>query len=506
MLAVLWDRLIGSIGCRKWNYFKLAKISSTPRGLFQTSHTDPPIWPSTFLVRPSWFCGMINTLFLPELREMLAEGNDSELREFCTALHPARTAEFMEGLDREEAWQVLQHAEPGLRAEIYSYFDQDRQIEMLAEEDESQAAELLAQIPSDDAVDLLSELDVVRVDALLQLVPSTDRRDIRRLQTFEEGTAGSIMTTEAACLDEQLTVAEALQHLSSQSEGLETIYYIYVVDETNHLRGVLSTRMLVSSMGKPETTVGDLMDTDILTVDPQDDQQDVAQIVAKYDLLAVPVVDEQRHMLGIITYDDVIDVVLEEATEDVQRIAAVDPLQETYSRTSVWTLAWKRGMWLGILFICALLTAFALRYYEADFEKYAWLVLFIPLVIGSGGNSGAQSSTLIIAAMATGDVKVSDWMRIVTRELATGVLLGLFLAVLSFAPAVLLSPGSRDAVVVPITILLVVLCGTFSGSVLPLFFQRLGWDPALMSNPFVAGINDILGIVIYVGIARLVLT
>ncbi|MEM7474479.1 MAG: magnesium transporter [Planctomycetota bacterium] len=448
---------------------------------------------------------MVNTLFLPELREMLAENNAVELREFCTALHPARTAEFMEGLERHEAWLVLQHAEPTLRAEIFSFFEPDRQQALLEKEVEDQVAELVAAIPADDAVDLLGEIGKERVDSILALMPQPDRRDIRRLQTFEEGTAGSIMTTEAARLDEQLTVREALEQLSSQSEGLETIYYIYVVDDTNHLRGVLSTRMLVSSFGKPETTVGELMDTDILTVNATDDQEEVAQIVAKYDLLAIPVVDEQRHMLGIITHDDVIDVVLEEATEDVQRIAAVEPLEDSYVRTSVLTLAWKRGLWLGILFFCALLTAFALRYYEDDFETYAWLVLFIPLVIGSGGNSGAQTSTLIIAAMATGDIDEEDWFRTVSRELATGVLLGLFLAALSYPPAVLLAPSAMAALVLPATIILVVLCGTFSGSILPLIFRKLGWDPALMSNPFVAGINDILGIVIYVGIARLIL-
>lgn len=448
---------------------------------------------------------MINTLFLPELREMLAQSNDAELREFCTALHPARTAEFMEGLDRVEAWRVLQHADEGLRAEIFSYFDPDRQQSMLEHEKESEVAELVANIPADDAVDLLSELEDARVDSLLALVPSTDRRDIRRLQTFAEGTAGSIMTTEAACLGEQLTVREALEQLGRQSEDLETIYYIYVVDDTNHLRGVLSTRMLVSSYGRPERTVGELMDTDILTVNAEDDQQDVAQTVAKYDLLAIPVVDEQRHMLGIITHDDVIDVLFEEATEDVQRIAAVEPLEDSYARTPVVTLAWKRGLWLAILFFCALLTAFALRYYDGFLTTYAWLYLFVPLVIGSGGNSGAQSSTLIIAAMATGDVQVSDWMAIVKRELQTGVLLGIFLSALSLAPALILAPTAAAAMVLPVTIILVVLCGTFSGSVLPLVFQRLGWDPALMSNPFVAGINDILGIVIYVAIAKLFL-
>lgn len=448
---------------------------------------------------------MINTLFLPELREMLGEGNAEQLREFCIALHPSRTAEFMEGLDRSEAWKVIQHAEKGLRAEIFSYFDPDRQLEMLELENDREVADLVAYIPADDAVDLLSALPEKRVEQVLALVPAPDRRDIRRLQTFAEGTAGSIMTTEAACLDEGLTVRQALEHLSRQSERLETIYYIYVVDDTNHLRGVLSTRMLVSSFGKPDVTVAELMDTDILTVNANDDQQDVAQTVAKYDLLAIPVVDEQRHMLGIITHDDVIDVVLEEATEDVQRIAAVEPLEDSYARTPIVTLTWKRGMWLGILFFAGLLTALALRYYEPQLDQFSWLVWFIPLVIGSGGNSGAQSSTLIIAAMATGDVQVTDWAKIVSREIATGCLLGLFLSLLSVGPAVLLAPTLGSAAVVPITILLVVLGGTLTGSVLPLVFQRLGWDPALMSNPFVAGINDILGIVVYVNIAHLLL-
>ncbi|QDV27024.1 magnesium transporter [Aureliella helgolandensis] len=448
---------------------------------------------------------MINTLFLPELREMLVEDNTSGLREFCTALHPARTAEFMEGLESSEAWRVLQHADRKLRAEIFSYFDYDRQLEMLERENERQVADLITHVPADDACDLLSELPDSRVEQVLALVPAPDRRDIRRLQTFAEGTAGSIMTTEAACLDERLTVREALEQLSRQAEHVETIYYIYVVDETNHLRGVVSTRMLVSSFGKQQTTLAELMDTDILTVQASDDQQDVANIVAKYDLLAIPVVDAQRHMLGIITHDDVIDVVLEEAAEDVQRIAAVEPLKDSYARTPILTLTWKRGMWLGILFFAGLLTALALRSYETEFESFAWLVWFIPLIIGSGGNSGAQSSTLIIAAMATGDVKVSDWMKIIYREVATGVLLGIFLGVLGLIPAMYLAPTWQAGCIVPITVFFVVICGTFSGSILPLLFQRLGWDPALMSNPFVAGINDLLGIVVYVNIARLIL-
>lgn len=448
---------------------------------------------------------MVNTLFLPELREMLAESNVAELREFCTALHPARTAEFMEGLERNEAWRVLQFAEPHLRAEIFGYFDHDRQVEMLDQEEDRQVAELVTFIPADDAVDLLSGLPDARVESLLALVPAPDRRDIRRLQTFEEGTAGAIMTTEAACLDERLTVKQALEKLSRQAEHLETIYYIYVVDETNHLRGVVSTRKLVSSIGKPDRPLAELMNSDLVTVNANDDQKLVTQKVAKYDLLAIPVVDAQRHMLGIITHDDVIDVVIEEAAEDVQRIAGVAPLSDSYMRTPILTLSWKRGMWLGILFFAGVFTALALRHYQPELEAFEWLVLFIPLVIGSGGNSGSQSSTLIIAAMATGDVKVEDWLRIVGRELATGLLLGTFLGLMGLAPALYLAPNAWSACVVPLTILLVVVCGTITGSILPILFRRLGLEPAIMSNPFVAGMNDILGIVVFLNIARLFL-
>lgn len=448
---------------------------------------------------------MVNTLFLPELREMLEENNAAQLEEFCTALHPARTAEFMAGLESSESWRVLQYAAPNLRAEIFGYFEHDAQVGMLELESDRQVAELITQLPADDAVDLLSELPDARVESLLALVPAPDRRDIRRLQTFEEGTAGAIMTTEAACLDERLTVRQALEKLSRQAEHLETIYYIYVVDETNRLCGVVSTRKLVSSIGKPDRPISELMNTDLVTVNANDDQKIVTQKVAKYDLLAIPVVDAQRHMLGIITHDDVIDIVIEEAAEDVQRIAGVAPLNDSYTRTGILTLTRKRGMWLGILFFAGLLTALALRHYQPELDNFGWLVWFIPLVIGSGGNSGSQSSTLIIAGMATGDVKVEDWLRIVWRELAQGILLGTFLALLSMAPALFLAPTALSACVVPITILVVVVCGTVTGSLFPMLFSRLGLEPAIMSNPFVAGMNDILGIVVYVNIARLIL-
>jgi magnesium transporter len=448
---------------------------------------------------------MINTLFLPELREMLAENNSADLQEFCSALHPGRTAEFMEGLTASEAWQVLQFAEPGLRAEIFSYFDKDRQVDMLSEEDDQQVAELITQLPADDAVDLLSEVDVDRVDHLLALIPAPDRGDIRRLQKFEEGTAGALMTTEAACLDERLTVREALNKLSRQAEQLETIYYIYVVDASNHLKGVVSTRRLVSSIGRGDRCIGELMETDLIVAKADDDQESVAQKVAKFNLLAIPVVDVGGHMLGIITHDDVIDVVMEEAAEDAQRISAVAPLDDSYTRTPILTLTRKRVTWLSILFLTGMFTAFSLRGYEPILDQYVWLAWFLPLVTGSGGNSGSQSATLIITAMATGDVRVEDWFKIMVREITTGLLLGAMLACLALVLALLIAPTPLAAIVLPVTILSVIVCGTFTGSILPILFRRLGLDPALMSNPFVAGINDILGIILYVSVATAIL-
>lgn len=449
---------------------------------------------------------MINTLYLPELREMLAENNEAELREFCIALHPARTAEFMEGLNADEIWRVLQYAEPAIRDEIFGFFPEEKQIEILETQDRGEVAGLLAEMSPDDRVDLLDETDETVVQELLPLMPADERRDILRLRSYPEDSAGAVMTTDFAKLGESLTVREALAELGRQAEQLETIYYLYVVDDTDHLRGVVSARQLVSAMTRPETRLVELMETDVAAVDVLDDQEVVASKVARYDLLAIPVVDDEHRMLGIVTHDDVIDVMREEAVEDAQRIAGVAPLEESYMRTSIFTLSWKRGMWLTILFFTALSTAFALQAYSHDIEAYAWLVLFIPLVISSGGNSGNQTATLVITALATGDVQLRDWFRVIRRELVMGILLGSFLALFGFVAALIVAGDMLSGVVVAVTLILVVLAGTLAGSVLPLFFKRLGLDPALMSNPFVAGIVDILGIVIYMNVALLLLS
>ena len=448
---------------------------------------------------------MVNTLLLPELREMLADGNVAELEEFCTALNASRTAEFMEGLSEDDAWTVLLHAQPARRAELFGHFDKDRQVSILANHDAAQVAELVVELAADDRVDLFRQLPNARVDEILPLLPAADRRDIQRLRAYPEGTAGALMTTEVAKLDEKLTVRQALDELGNQSEYFETIYYLFIVSEDGQLRGVVSTRQLVSALRKPNTLLSELVETDVVSVLTTEHQESVAEKVERYNLLAIPVVDEARHLVGIITHDDVIDVVREELTQDAQQMAAISPLEDDFLRMSILTLSWKRGLWLTILFFAALLTALALRHYELDLEKYTWLVWFIPLIISSGGNSGSQSATLVITAMTGGDVRIGDWPNVMKRECIVSLLLGGFLAAIGMLVAVFIAPSFWAASVIPITLLAVVICGCLCGAALPLIFKRLGLDPAMMSNPFVAGIVDILGIVIYINVARVVL-
>lgn len=468
----------------------------------------------------------LNTLYLPELREMIATGDETSMREFSDTLHPGRAAEFMEGLNPRETWYVLRAATPDLQAEIFGYVDELKQKELVesitADGDVTPISQLLCELPADDRVDLLNDLDDLVVDTLLAEFSPEDRRETLRLRGFPEGTAGALMTTEMARLSEGLTVAEALTKISRQAEDLETIYYNYVVDDDGRLIGLLSARQLVTHYLKPDQPISELMQRDVVVVRAMDDQEAVADIVATYNFLAIPVVDDNRRLLGIITHDDVIDVFRAEATEDALLAAAVTPLQEGYLQTHWFRLVCNRGIWLGVLFVAALLTALALQSYEGEFQKVSWLVLFIPLVISSGGNTGSQSATLVIRGLTDGQVELSDWVRVIKRELIMGLCLGGALAVLGFGSAWWLTrtpspaegttvaahelavssiPTLTEVAVVPITLLLVVVCGTLCGGALPLLFQKMGLDPALMSSPFVAGIIDIAGIVIYMNVA-----
>lgn len=444
-----------------------------------------------------------NTLYLPELREMLANEDGQQLQEFCMALHPARVAEFMEGLDVDETYQVLRHAPPGLDVEIFTFFEPEKQIAILETQDRSQIAHLIGALPPDDRVDLLKQMDPKAVQELLPLVHPEERRDILRLISHAEGTAGAVMTTEFAKVEEHWSVKQALDEIARQSEHLETIYYLYVVDHDDHLLGLVSFRRLISALGRPAAKVSDLMERGLVVVHVDDSQLRVAEEVARYDLLAIPVVDHQRHILGIITHDDVIDMVREEASRDAQRLGGMDPLDLPYLQTAFHTLAWKRGVWLTALFFSSLLTAIALKGFEKTLSGIEWLVMFIPLVISSGGNSGSQTATLVITSLKQKEIDWQDLGGVLRRELLTGLMLGACLGALGYVFA-LCAHQTHDPVqslVLPLTLLAVVTSGTVLGTVLPLAFHRLGLDPTLMSNPCVAAISDILGIVIYCSVA-----
>ena len=442
---------------------------------------------------------MINTLLLPELREMLAAEDRAGWEDFSAEMHPARAAEFMQGLTPAETWAVLQAAEAAERVEIFEYLDQARQVEILETAAPEETSQVIADMAPDDRVDLLKLVDPAAVERLLPLVPTEERRDINRLSLYPEGTAGSLMTTNVARLSESVTVGDALKEIALQTQNHETIYYIYVVDSENHLRGLITARQLLMHLGTPDELVTDLMQRDLVTVEATDDQEAVASKVADYNFMAIPVVDHEHHLVGIITHDDVIDVLREEAEEDAYRAGAIAPLEESYLSTPIHTLSWKRGMWLSALLAASFLTVFALKSFNQTLDAVGWLALFLPLIVSCGGNSGGQSATLVITALTSGDLTIKDWWRVLRRELSMGLLLGAWLGSIAYIGALLVvdEPTAGELLVIPITLLLVVTCSTIVGGALPLIFRRLGLDPALMSNPFVAGIIDITGILIY---------
>jgi len=441
-----------------------------------------------------------NPILIPELRVMLAEGDTAGLREVAEELHPATVAEFSEGLDDRELWQMLDAMAVERQAEVFPYYPMVRQVELVKAGDRPHLGALLEWMAADNRDDLLRELDPEFVEEILPLVAKAERHDIRMLLSCPEGSAGSLMTTEYASLPAEITAGEAITRLRSQAPDSESIYYIYVLDAERKLVGFVSLRDLI--LARPTALVADLMQRDVIAVRVDEPSEKVVDALARFDFIAIPVVDDRNRLVGIVTHDDVLDAVRQDATDDAQRIAAIAPLGESYLEAAIVSMTWKRGVWLAILFATAALTAMVLAKSPIT---HAWLIAFIPLVIASGGNSGNQSATLVITALSSGDCKLSDWPRILRREFALGLLLGGLLAMPGYLLALVYAPSPVHALVIPITILCVVMLGTLVGSGLPLLFRSIGLDPALMSNPFVSAVVDIVGILLYTGISMLLL-
>jgi magnesium transporter len=437
-----------------------------------------------------------NPILIPELRVMLAEGDTAGLREVGAELHPATVAEFSEGLDDGEVWQLFDALPVERQAEVFPYYPMARQVELVKAADRQHLGPLLEWMAADNRDDLLRELDPELVEEILPLVAKAERHDIRMLLSCPEDSAGALMTTEYASLPADITAGEAVTRLRSQAPNSESIYYIYVLDAERKLVGFVSLRDLI--LAKPTALVSDLMQRDPISVRVEEPRERVVEKLARFDFIAIPVVDDRNRLVGIVTHDDVLDAVRQDATDDAQRIAAIAPLGESYLEAAIVSMTWKRGVWLTILFATAAVTAMVMARSPIT---HAWLVAFIPLVIASGGNSGNQSATLVITALSSGDCKLSDWPRILRREFALGLLLGTLLAVPGYLLALVYAPSPTAALVIPLTIMGVVMMGTLVGSVLPLLFRSIGLDPALMSNPFVSAIVDVVGIVLYTAIS-----
>lgn len=453
---------------------------------------------------------MFDPLLLPELREMLLENDTQAMREFCTIFHAGVVAENLEALTAPECWQVLSQADWRRRAEAFEYFSRVRQMELVATIDKPHLSALLEVMAPDDRVALLKNMEPSQIDLLLPLMAQVERDDIRKLLSYPPHSAGSIMTTEYASLHQEVTAAVALAQLRSQAPNHELIYYIYVIDEARHLIGFVSLRKLI--LAKPETPISEIMDKDVISVRVDEDQEMVARKIARYDFIAMPVVDDQGRLVGIVTHDDVVDVLQQEATEDVHHMGGVVPLTEQYLESKFVTLWRKRAMWLSVLFLAEVFTFSALAHFENEIAKVVALSLFVPLCISTGGNSGSQAATLITRALALGQIKLGDWFRVIWHEFGMGIALGLTLGAIAFVRAYFTPEkvlGTADplllAAVIAQAVAAICLWGTLVGSALPLIFKRLGIDPGIASSPFVATFVDVTGIVIYFSIARVYL-
>ncbi|MCA9081392.1 MAG: magnesium transporter [Planctomycetaceae bacterium] len=432
------------------------------------------------------------SLLQPDVRIMLAEHDEAGLRELCTAFYPALVAEVLDGMTPEQTWDVLRHGDPPHQAEILAFFSLPFQMSLVELIDRESLSRIVEEMSADDRVDLLERMDVEHFEALMPLIAQAERAEIRKLLSYPEDSAGAIMTTEYASLPADITAHDALERLRIQAPSRETIYYIYITDEERRLLGFLSLRKLIQA--KPSTKLSSLMDRDPISVKVTDDQEDVANELLRYDFLAIPVVDDQNRLVGIVTHDDAADVLQEEATEDAHLLGGVQPLEDGYLDTPFFTLARKRGVWLVILLGAASMTAQVLGWLDNS-DSGTWMVLFLPMVLASGGNAGSQSATLVIRALALDETEGHvHW--IAWREARIGACLGAVLAALSVVVA-LWMVGWRESLVVGSTVFLVVTMGTIVGAMLPLGLKRIGLDPAIMSNPMIAALSDMMGVVIY---------
>jgi len=442
----------------------------------------------------------LSTLLAPDLAETLKTSPEHAIA-LAEELHAVDLADLIFGLSDEQAALLVAALPIAQAAAAFDAMDHDRRVHLFERLERSLAARLADHMSADERADLFQSLpDEVRAD-LLARMPKDASLDVRELIRYPESSAGGLMTTDYVAIDAQLTVERAIEQVRSTAAQMETIYEAYAVDPNGTLLGVVSLRDLVlARAGQPIATI---MNADVISVPPEMDQEDVAHLFEHYDMLALPVVDAARKMLGIVTVDDVVTVLKREQAEDIQKLGAVAPTDDAYFKTEFWTLVKKRAGWLIAIFMGEILTASVLEHYEVARRTFAAIEVFVPLIISSGGNTGSQASSLVIRGMALEEFGPGDAPKILWRELRMGLVLGCILGSIGLLRAIFVGHSGRGgmAAAVGMSLIACVTFGSVVGSGLPLLMKRLGLDPAVSSGPFIASLVDVLGIIIYLNIA-----
>jgi magnesium transporter len=448
----------------------------------------------------------------PELLYLL-HGDPAELAETLAGMRAADIAEALHDLPATGAAKVMAALPFDLAVQVFDEPELDRRYEIVERMEPNAAVALVEAMSADQQADLFRELEVPARNRLLEHLDPATRSSLTMLLRYPPETAGGIMTTEVLTVPADWTVEQTLANIRDVARTKETVYAIYVLDNDQRLQRVISLRQLM--LAPALATVGNVGDRRTpVTVSPRTDREEVARVIAKYNLLAVPVVDDQRRVLGIVTVDDVIDALVREQTEDVQKFGGLEALGAPYMEIGFAQMIRKRAPWLCALFLSEMLTATAMQRFQGEIERAALLAMFIPLVMSSGGNSGSQATSLIIRALALREVTLRDWWRIASRELPTGIVLGAILGVIGFGRIMLWQTlGFFDygphhvlvALTVGVALIGIVAFGSLAGSMLPFVLRRLGFDPASASAPFVATLVDVTGLVIYFSVAWMIL-
>jgi magnesium transporter len=460
---------------------------------------------------------MVGKILIPEIRSLIEARNFAGLREIFRDWPRADVAEVILDLPADDRVIIFRVLPAALAADVFEYLDVDAQQELLRSMAHEQVAAILNEMSPDDRTALLEEMPSAAARQLIRLLTPEERRIATALLGYPEGSVGRLMTPDFVAVRENWTVKEVLDYVREHGQDSETLNFIYVVDERGRLIDDLRIRNFL--LRPLDTHVHEIMDRNYVHLTVNQTQEEALQIFRKYDRAALAVVDSNGALVGIVTQDDMLDVAEEEATEDIQKIGGMEALDEPYMRISLWRMVRKRAGWLIILFLGEMLTATAMANYQAELAKALVLALFLPLIISSGGNSGSQASTLMIRAMALGEVTLRDWWHVMRREIQAGLLLGLILGIIGMIRVAGWALTDEHwfnrqpygehwplvALTVGVALVGVVLWGTLSGSMLPFLLRRVGADPATSSAPFVATLVDVTGLIIYFSIALVIM-